>query len=427
MSILFLVNLFFYFYIQYIKLKYISSYLKNRKFASTNPFIIVFLFKLPVDIFKIALGPPFLLDDGTYNLYYNIAILYTTLSYVIDYLLLRFSFFISNKYTFTSSLFNVKVKYSRMIKASVFFYFLFFLFFYLLSSSSFGFINWLKEPRTGYQLYRVGAGPFWVLAISCLSISFTILTVYAKNTRKIFVCLVPYLYSAFLLGSKGIVLEFLVFFLIILWVRRFQGLKKIFLVTAPVAFLLMLINFFTSAGYSGGGVDYKAVFSYFDYYVNSAMYYEEYYSGKIDLFYGKIYFSDLWNLVPRGLYPDKPFVYGITHVNEHFFPGAAEATNTPAFGGPVNYFADFGLTGVILLTFLDPFKFIYYFFFCQLLKNYTYQKLKDNLFLFLLFMFFTGPFFLFSLSFPLNMVFLLIISLVLLLANKIESLKSSAI
>jgi hypothetical protein len=420
MSFLFVINIFFYFYIQFIKLRYISSYFKDRKFASINPFIIVFLFKLPVDIFKVVLGPPFLLNDGTYNVYYNIAILYTTISFVIDYILLRFAFFISNKYTFVSITYDIKIKYSRMIKASAFFYILFFLFFYLLSSSSFGFINWLKDPRTGYQLYRVGAGQFWVLSISFLSVSFTIFTVYVKNIRNIFIFLIPYLYSAYLLGSKGIVLEFLVFFLIVLWLRRLKGLKKIFFITAPLAFLLMLINFFTSAGYNGGTVDYKAIFSYFDYYVNSAMYYEEYYSGRIGLFYGKIYFSDFWNLVPRGLYPNKPFVYGIIHVNEYFFPGAAEETNTPAFGGPVNYFADFGILGIVFMTFLDPFKFVYYFFLCQLLKKYDYQQLKNNLFLILLFLFFSAPFFLFSLAFPLNMLFLFLISVVLLFFNKLK-------
>ena len=40
-------------------------------------------------------------------------------------------------------------------------------------------------------------------------------------------------------------------------------------------------------------------------------------------------------------------------VNEHFYPGAAEATHTPAYGGPVFYFADFGVIGVILAAFLN--------------------------------------------------------------------------
>ena len=135
----------------------------------------------------------------------------------------------------------------------------------------------------------------------------------------------------------------------------------------PLALVLMLVNFFSSIGYNADGTDYEKVLSYFDYYVNSALYYKEYYSGKIDLFNGKIFFSDFWSLIPRGLFPNKPYVYGITHVNEYFFPGEAEQTNTPAFGGPINYFADFGIFGVIFLTFFDPLKFIYYFFLCHIL------------------------------------------------------------
>lgn len=423
MSLLFIINIFIYFYLQFVKLSYISSYFKNRKFSGTNPFIILFLFKLPVDLFKVVIGPPFILENGIENIYYNIAILFTSLSIFVEYLLLRFAFLISNKYTFNNYIFNIKTRYSRMIFASIIFYFLYFLSFYLLSSSSFGFINWLKDPRTGYQLHRVGAGQFWVFSISFLSVSFAIFTIYVKKSRNLFIFLIPYLYSAYLLGSKGIVLEFLIFFLIVLWIRRFQNVKKIFLIMIPLAMVLMLINFFSSMGFNGDGTDYITILSYFDYYVNSAMYFKEYYSGKIDLFYGQIYFSDFWGLVPRGLFPNKPYVYGITHVNEYFFPGAAEETNTPAFGGPINYFADFGVFGVIFMTFLDPLKFINYFFLCQLLKKYDHVNIKDNLFVFLMFLFFTAPFFLFSLNFPLNILFLLIVSSILLFINKINFTK----
>lgn len=340
MSFIFIINIFVYFFLQIVKLSYISSYFKNRKFSGINPFIILFLFKLPVDLFKVVIGPPFLLENGIENIYYNIAIAITSLSIFVEYLLLRFAFLISNKYTFNSYSLNIKTRYSKMIHASIVFYFLFFLSFYMLTSSSFGFFNWLKDPRTGYQLHRVGAGQFWVFSISFLSVSFTIFTLYVKKNINLFIFLLFYLYSAFLLGSKGIVLDFLVFFIIILWVRRFQNLKKVFIIILPLALVLMLINFFSSIGFNGDGTDYEKVLSYFDYYINSAMYFKEYYSGKISLFYGQIYFSDFWSLIPRGLFPDKPYVYGITYVNEYFFPGAAAESNTPAFGGPISYYAD---------------------------------------------------------------------------------------
>jgi len=273
----------------------------------------------------------------------------------------------------------------------------------------------LLNPREGYQFHRSGAGFLWVLAISFLSVSFVLSTLYAKSRIKLFLIFFIYAFSAYFLGSKGIVLDFFLYFLIILWLTKYKKLKYIYIIMLPLVFGIMLYNFFSSAG----STDFKEVFSYFDHYVNATMYYEAYYTNKIDLFYGKVYFSDFWNLVPRGVYPNKPYVFGITHVNEFFFPGAAEETNTPAFGGAVNYFADFGIIGVILFSFINPIKFISYFFLCQLLKNYTYETIVNNSYILLLFILFTAPYFLFYLIFPLNMALFFFISVIILLFNRI--------
>lgn len=422
MAILYLFNISLYFFVQLLKLRFLSNFFKHNTFANTNPFIILFIVKLPVDLFKVVIGPLFILEDGVENLYYNISILYTTLNISIDFILLLFAFAISKKYSFRISNLNVRTKYSRMMLASTVFYFLFLISFVLLANNSFGVLNWIRAPRTGYQLHRTGAGQYWVFAISFLSISFTIFTFAVKKFRNLVILLFLFLYSAFLLGSKGIVLEFLTFFLIALWLRRYNGLKKIFFIVVPLAFILMIVNFLSSS-FNNGGINYIAILSYFDYYVNSTMYFKEYYSGGINLFYGKILLTDFWSLVPRSFYPSKPYVYGITYVNEHFFPGAAEETNTPAFGGPIKYFADFGILGIIFLTFLNPFRFIYYFFLCQLLKSYNFESIRNNLYRFLLFGFFTSPFFLFSLSFPLNIFFLLFISITLLIINRLKWVK----
>lgn len=422
MAILFFLNIFLYFFIQIIKLRFLSNFFKQNAFANINPFIILFIVKLPVDLFKIVVGPIFLLDDGIGNVFYNISILFTTLSISIDFILLRFAFLISKKYNFIIRGLNVRTTYSRMLIASIIFYFLFLLCFFLLANHSFGILNWVRAPRTGYQLHRTGAGQYWVFAISFLSISFTIFTFAVRKFKNLVLLLILYLYSAYLLGSKGIILDFLTFFLIVLWLRRYKRLKKIFLIVIPTAFILMIINFLSSV-LGGAEINYVAILSYFDYYVNSAMYFKEYYSGGIDLFYGKIFLSDFWSLVPRSIYPSKPYVYGITHVNEHFFPGAAEETNTPAFGGPIKYFADFGIIGIVALTFFNPFKFIYYFLLYQLLKNYSFESIRNNLYRFMLFGFFTSPFFLFSLSFPLDMIFLFFISVTLYFIIKLKWVK----
>jgi hypothetical protein len=184
----------------------------------------------------------------------------------------------------------------------------------------------------------------------------------------------------------------------------------------PLVILVMSINFF---GGNLNSFNILELFSYFDYYKNSAQFYEDYYSGRIDLFYGEIFFSDFWNLLPRSLFPDKPYSYGITLVNEIYWPGAAEETNTPAFGGPVAYFADFGILGVILFSLFNPFKFISYLFFWQLVKNYSYETIKNNSIVLALFILFCSPVFLMNLAFPINLIFYFIILLFIMFYNRL--------
>ena len=214
MIYLFVFNVLLYFFIQVLNVRYISSFFKSETFGKFNPFIIIFIFKLPVEIFKVVIGPPLLLEDGVDNIYYNIAIFYSTLGLLVEFLLLKFAFFISSKYTLKLESFNIFPRNDKMIVASIMFYILFFISFYILSSTSFGFINWINDPRTGYQLHRVGVGPFWVFSITFLSISFTLSALYIKKHTSLFILLIFYVYSAFLLGSKGLVLEYLIFFLI---------------------------------------------------------------------------------------------------------------------------------------------------------------------------------------------------------------------
>ena len=97
---------------------------------------------------------------------------------------------------------------------------------------------------------------------------------------------------------------------------------------------------------------------YFTHYPNSARYYEDYFSGAVSLFYGDIFLTSFWEYVPRILFPEKPYVYGVLHVVELYYPGGAESGNTPAFYGGVPYFADFGIAGVILFSLLNFQSFI---------------------------------------------------------------------
>lgn len=84
------------------------------------------------------------------------------------------------------------------------------------------------------------------------------------------------------------------------------------------------------------------VLSYFDQYQNSIYLLQDIDKGVVKFFNGTVYFSQFWSYIPRGLFPDKPFVYGFLHVNEIYYPGAAESGHTPAFSKGMDNFVDYG-------------------------------------------------------------------------------------
>ena len=179
-----------------------------------------------------------------------------------------------------------------------------------------------------------------------------------------------YFALVYVLGSKGFVLLFFIFYLIIIWKLGTVNIERMLLFGMPVVFLVMLINFFSQQD----SIDLTTIVEYFDYYPNAAMYYKDYFSGAIDLFGGKVLLSSFWEYVPRGLYPNKPHVYGALHIIEHYYPGGAESGNTPAFYGGVSEFADFGVFGVLAQAILNPGVFIYASGLHYLLKQKVFTK-----------------------------------------------------
>ncbi|OAQ38791.1 hypothetical protein A5893_12135 [Pedobacter psychrophilus] len=381
-----------------------------------NPFVLLFLVQLPIEISKFIIGPWILLDEGILDKFYNFAILMQNLGLFAELILLLFAARIAKKYTLASSLLNSPINPVKMLRVAFAFYLFFLIFFILLSSHSFGIVNWIKNPRQGYQYYREGVGFLWVFSISCLSISWTLCCLFYKKIFKLFLIFPLFSISAFLLGSKGIVLDFFIFLFLILILRKYKYTKQLVWTGTPILIIFVLINFFGNLQ----DASFSELFSYFDHFPNGAMYYKAYFNNEIPLYNGKIFITDFWNLVPRGFYPNKPFVYGVTYINEYFWPGAAELSHTPAFGGQVNYFGDFGIIGVFLLNFLNPLKFASYFFLCQLLKHYSFNKVTKNQIILLLFLFFLAPAFLFSLSFPLNLIFFIICMSILIFINKLK-------
>ena len=115
--------------------------------------------------------------------------------------------------------------------------------------------------------------------------------------------------------------------------------------------------------------DYIKFFQYFDYFTNAAIYYDDYLSGDILLFGGDIFLSNFWGMIPRSIFEQKPIIYGILHIVEIYYPGGPASGNTPAFGGRVYEFSDFGFAGVIFFAAINPWNLFYGFMLVSLFKK----------------------------------------------------------
>ncbi len=409
---IFILSIFIYFFIILLKIIFLIKLLPNsNNFFKFNPVTIFFWLKLPIDIFKIIIGPLFIIQINDNYFYVGLAILLSAFSELLELFLFYFLKPFLNKIKINLNFNEYKVNKINYIPLSILFFFLFLVTFYLLATKEFGLINWLLNPREGYQLYRLGSGQYWALSVTFLSLSFSFLMLRQSTFFFRIVFFLIYAYFAFLLGSKGLLIEYFIFLMLILWLFKDKYINKIIIIGTPIIITGLLYNFYVSV--SEFNIDSLA--SYFSYYTNSGMYLKEYLDNKIQLYYGKIFLSDFWSLVPRSIYPNKPFAYGIVLINEYFFPGAAEQTNTPAFGGPIAYFADFGIFGVIIFTLLNPIIIFRSIFYLKLLKNIKLDSIINNNLYFLLFILFYSPYLFILISFPLNLLLMFLILIIIII------------
>lgn len=317
-----------------------------------NPFSISLMSILPVEISKVLIGPYAngIVGDPYYLKAASITLVYFFLV-VMAWLFWSWVFSRLKVPIFSGAGVNYLVRKSAYKKLSFVFFALYVLFFLVTAMVGGGGELWLTNSRHAYQFHRVGAGVFFALSITFLSLSYVFGVVSCKKAGpRIYIIIFLFTGISFFFGTKGVMLQFAVFGLVALWFYRSKGLYVFCLVVPVAVFPAMLYSLYQAYD----GLSVRQIFGYFDHYSNSAMFYKAYSEGGIDFFWGKIWLSEFWSLVPRIVYPDKPFVYGFLHVNEFFYPGMAADTHTPAFGGPTDLYADFGLLGVFLGSVLSP-------------------------------------------------------------------------
>ena len=343
----------------------------SRKFFKLpfiNPLSIHVLITTPFELMKLIISPMLLIENGLIDIGYQYAILSSSL-YIISTIIGMIVFFKFFKIYHFERLLPFKNSYlslNRLRVVSNFFLLLFLTFFLLLSTSNFGFLNWINNPREGYQLYRTGQGHWYALSIFSLSVSFYLRCLTKSNGNQIIFIAIFYLFLSYFLGSKGTILWYFESSLIILWLMNYNKLQFIMTFGMPAIFSIMIFNLFLALG---SNFEFVSIIEYFDHYINGASYYRSFHNGEVNLLYGEVFLTSFWDYIPRFIYPEKPVVYGKIIINELFFPGQAELTNTPAFGGAVTEFADFGWFGLIFFGFFRQDTFLFaltgYWFYCN--------------------------------------------------------------
>jgi len=335
---------------------FISKKYLNLPFI--NPLTIHVAINFPVEIMKLIIGPIFLLEKGIFDVGYQYAV--AASNFFTAFQVFGFVWFINffSKYKFEKILpfQNFILAPTKLRYCSIIFFFLYGLFFFLLTSGEFGFFNWIINPREGYQLHRTGNGHWFALCVSALSISYFLRCLSKRNSDGIIQISIIYLFFSYFLGSKGVMLWYFESTLVILWFTGYKKLKFIATIGLPLVFLLLIFNLYLALG---NNFEIASVMEYFDYFANGAVYYNSYINDEIKLFYGEVFAGSFWDYIPRALWNDKPVVYGITIINEYFYPGQAELTNTPAFGGAVTQFADFGWFGLLIFGFFSRDSFFF--------------------------------------------------------------------
>lgn len=310
-----------------------------------NPFTIALVMVLPFEAMKLFGGPVFLLDDGLFDPGYQFAILMTNIQLLFQWFgaVMFLAVFRHLRITREWRERARPLSTKSMPLASLICLLLALVAWLLLAMSDFGIVGWLANPREGYQLHRTGAGHWFALSITFLAASM-LLSFFARPTALNVLVKAPmFMALAYFTGSKGVMLSLFTTSMVFLAFLEWKPLPRFLGIGIPFIFSLLAYNLFLARG---DVLTLASVFEYFDYYKNAAMYYGDYLRDQTRYFWGEIAWTSYASYVPRAFWPDKPVVYGILLVNEIYYPGQAELTNTPAFGGAVEYFADFGVPAV---------------------------------------------------------------------------------
>lgn len=224
------------------------------------------------------------------------------------------------------------------------------LFFLLMQASGAGML-WITDSRLAYQSYRAGVGLIYLLVQWTLLASL-LYYLWTKNPKlpELFFLVFIYSIMAYFTGSKANIL----FGAILSGIYYNFFIKRIstslFLLAPFITLGIFLVLLLLQGSYS----DTFSAISYFrDYTETTGKFLLRFDEFELQWGYGVL--SDLWFYVPRALYSDKPFEYGIVLIHKVLFPGGAEQGHTPGVLPWALSYLDFGAVGVFIFGFIAGF------------------------------------------------------------------------
>lgn len=232
------------------------------------------------------------------------------------------------------------------VMSFVFFLMYILLFWGLMVQSGVGTL-WITDTRVAYQFHREGVGFYYVFSQFFLYLSFFLCMVTFKRFVfiKIIILLMFFLFLFYFFGSKRGMLTLIL--LAVVYYSYF--IKKLSLLPLVICFIGLVVIFSVSQIlYSNYGLE--RMFSYFEYFDNAVLFFSKY--RDFDLLNGEVLLSNLWGVVPRVLYPEKPYFYGSAYLTELIYPGMAAKGHFIGVLPWIVYYLDFGVFGVALFGLL---------------------------------------------------------------------------
>lgn len=331
----------------------LSSYLYIRYSSSMTPvsyvnfalpiFLILIIFQSIMPVIRIlATSPDVLvrmnLQMNTFDLMLPSAV-FAVLSLAFFYSFIFSLNYASNSKHWAPSFLKEEIDLLS-VKTIYFFTILILLGLLLVLNSKYPIEDIIKNPREFYKESRVGFGHVYFLIALSIKLLFLLSLYLFKST---FTRIIIFIFIALLvsfLGSKSQILTlFLVYVLYAFFIEKkhFNLRATTILIGSIGTTLLLFFLILQKSDYSA----FIKVLNYFDYFENFLSLHTElngYYLGILTLE------TNIYSIIPRVVFPDKPLYYGVFHLGQEIFPIQTEKNQgSPSFSFFGRGYADFGI------------------------------------------------------------------------------------